>query len=87
MSIRQVCEEFGFSQSFLYHLPSPLLPRYQVGKKILYLRDEVVAAIREHRLAAPPPTKKAVAKSGKRGRPRNPTIEHDKKEAAPAVSA
>jgi len=65
MSRAQVCEEFGFSQSFVAHLPTSILPKYSIGSKTLYDREEVIAAIKSGRFSAP---------TGKRGRPKKPAL-------------
>jgi len=71
MTLGQVCEEYGISQSFLYHLPDSALPRYPVGKKIFYQRAEVVDAILSKRLGQFG-QKKTVRG---RGRPAKPVVQ------------
>ncbi len=65
MSRAQISDEFGFSKSFIAHLPSSTLSKYGIGSKILYDREEVIAAIKSGRFSAP---------TGKRGRPRKPKL-------------
>lgn len=70
MSRRQVSEQFGFSLSYLAHLPLDALPHYKVGGKVLYERTEVVAFIKGQRpvIGKPTPTNR------RRGRPSKPVI-------------
>ncbi|CAA6606320.1 MAG: hypothetical protein HQL44_09885 [Alphaproteobacteria bacterium] len=72
MSISQVVEEFGFSASFLNHLPEDRRTKYHIGK-IYYERAEIIAAIKSHRLAIPAKRRSTGGKRG-RGRPRKPVI-------------
>jgi hypothetical protein len=65
MSKRQIAEEFGFSESFVAHLPTSILPKYGIGSKILYDREEVIAAIKSRRFTTP---------TGRRGRPKKPVL-------------
>jgi hypothetical protein len=65
MNRRQVADEFGFSESFIAHLPTSVLPKYGIGSKVLYDREEVIAAIKSRQFAAP---------TGRRGRPKKPVL-------------
>jgi len=65
MSRAQICDEFGFSQSFVAHLPTSILPKYGIGSKTLYDREEVIAAIKSGRFSAA---------TGKRGRPKKKVL-------------
>ncbi|MDK9720688.1 MAG: hypothetical protein OEL53_05835 [Rhodospirillales bacterium] len=80
MSLTQVCEEFGLSSSFLYHLPADRLPRYLIGEKVYYIREEVIDAIKGHKLAFT--RRKPRTTGGKSGRPRKPVIPENETAAA-----
>jgi hypothetical protein len=68
MSRTQVAAEFGFSLSFIDHIPAGQLRRYRVGTKVLFDRTEVIAFIKGERPAPLPQPQ------GKPGRPRKPAI-------------
>lgn len=71
MSRRQVSEQFGFSLSYIAHLPLGTLPHYKVGGKVLYERTEVVAFIKGQR---PNTGGNPAATKCRRGRPSKPVI-------------
>lgn len=71
LSRAQVAAEFGFSPSYLAHIPLAALPYYKVGTKVLYERATVIAFIKNQipcsRIHIAPTTPK-------KGRPRKPAI-------------
>lgn len=71
MSRAQVADEFGFSVSFLNHLPTSELPYFKRGSKVFYEREAVIRYIKGE---VSPPSEPS-ATSGSRGRPRKPALE------------
>lgn len=74
MSRRQVCEEFGFSESFLDHIPRNVLPRYEFGGKLFLDRQEVIAAIKGRATRPQVVPDSAPKLRRKSGRPPHPPI-------------
>ena len=83
MSRAQVAAEFGFSQSYLAHIPVATLPYYKIGTKVLYERAAVIDFIKGQVPGASP---RMVPTTPKKGRPRKPVVGDRRPSASPHVA-